>query len=51
MEIRSINNRKKEIVDYLRLNWVFEKSYEKIFLILLCMLGVWKAIDIIKTFL
>jgi hypothetical protein len=32
----------------MRVSWIFAKDYEKIILVLLCMLGVWKIIELIQ---
>lgn len=44
MDLRSVvkQNRKKAIGEYLREAWYFEKAYEKLILIGLCALGLWK---------
>jgi hypothetical protein len=32
----------------MRVSWIFAKDYEKIILVLLCMFGVWKIIELIQ---
>lgn len=47
-EIRPILKKKKEIGDHLRmfkLSWIFEKPIEKILLVAMILLGVWKIAD------
>jgi len=47
--MRSILNEQRKVGDILRdifnLNWVFERWYEKLFLTILCLLGIWKIIN------
>lgn len=48
--IKSIrNSQRKDIGEKIReqlsLGWIFEKWYEKIILIILCLLGLWKLIE------
>lgn len=50
-EIRPVLNKKKEIGDYLKLSWIFEKPLEKIILVILIFFGVWKIIDFIDFFI
>jgi hypothetical protein len=46
-EIRNILNPRKSIADYLKFNWIFERFYEKIILVLLSGLGVWKILNLV----
>lgn len=41
-ELRSISDRNLRIGDYLRLPWIFDFWYEKLILVVLCTLGLWK---------
>lgn len=46
-ELRSIINKRREIGEALRLAWYFEKWYEKVILVVLMTLGVWKLVNIV----
>jgi len=47
MELRPIGEKKHSIREIIDLNWIFEKPIEKIILIILIALGVWKLLELI----
>jgi len=39
---------KRKFGEKMRVAWIFEKLYEKIIVIVLCMLGVWKIYELLS---
>lgn len=46
-ERREILDKKTEMGDYLKLGWIFDKAYEKIILVVLGILGIWKLLNLV----
>jgi hypothetical protein len=46
-ELRSIINKQRRIGDYLKLAWYFDRWYEKVILVVLGVLEIWKIFDLI----
>jgi hypothetical protein len=42
------NKDNRKFGEKLRVSWIFEKVYEKIILVILCCLGVWKIYELLK---
>ena len=46
--IKSIaDHQKHKIGENLKLGWIFERWYEKVIVVILCLLGMWKLFEII----
>lgn len=47
MKMNPISQQRKKLIFYLRSAWYFDKVYEKIILIILEVLGLWKILNLI----
>lgn len=50
-QMRAITERKEELARYLTYAWFFKTWYEKIILVVLGTLGLWKLIELVGEYL
>ena len=47
MELKPIEKRKLEMYEKLKASWYFERWYEKLILVVMAVLSVWKILNLI----